>query len=163
MRPNTTPLILSLALALFAASGAIASTKSSIPDVSFRLAAKDVRGDSALVRVKAIVPKGWHIQSNAPLDEFLIPTELKTTGEGLRFGKPLFPKPMLKDFPALGGKVALFEDTVDIVVTARAAKGKMDAKALTNAVAKSSVVLRYQACNDTQCLPPRDVVARFVK
>jgi hypothetical protein len=163
MRLNPTPLKFFLAFTLVAASAAVASSKTPVPEVTYRVSAADVKGDSAIVRVKAVIPKGWHIQSNAPLDEFLIPTELKTTGEGLRFGKASFPKPLLKDFPALGGKVALFEDTVNITVAARAAKGKMDAKAFTNTLAKSSIVLRYQACNDSQCLPPKDVVGKFVK
>jgi hypothetical protein len=160
MRPSVTPLILSLAVVLFPV---LARAKSPVPDVTFRVAAQDARGDSAVARVKAVIPKGWHIQSDAPLDEFLIPTELKASGEGLRFGKPVFPKPLLKDFPALGGKVALFEDTVEILVTARAAKGKADGKTLVAALAKSTIALRYQACNDSQCLPPKEVTAKFVK
>lgn len=148
---------------VMAFSASASSSKSSVPAVTFRVAAQDVKGDSAVVRVRVVIPAGWHIQSNAPLDEFLIPTELKTTGEGLRFGKAVFPAPELKDFPALGGKVALFEDTVDIAVTARAVKGKTDAKALVQAVEKSTIVLRYQACNDSQCLPPKEVAARWMK
>ena len=96
----------------------------------------------------------------------MIPTELNVTGEGLRLGKASFPAPQLQEFPALGGQVALFSDTVDIFVTAyatkasKANKGKQDAKALAAALAKASVALRYQACNDSQCLPPKTVTAR---
>jgi hypothetical protein len=162
MRHLTNPLILALVLG-FNPAFSSGISKSSVPDVTFRVAAKDVKGDSAKVRVRAIVPKGWHIQSNAPLDEFLIPTELKTSGEGVNFGKSVFPKPLMKDFPALGGKVALFEDTIHIVVAAKSAKPKTDAKTLTAALEKSVLVLRYQACNDSQCLPPKEVKATFVR
>jgi hypothetical protein len=113
--------------------------------------------------VRVIIPKGWHIQSDAPLDEFLIPTEVKASAEGLRFGKPAFPKPLLKDFPALGGKVALFEDTVDVRVSVRAVKRKTDSKVLSSALEKAAVALRYQACNDSQCLPPKEIKATFQK
>src|SRR6187402_2393332 len=100
--------VLSLASAVFAATPA--------PTASFRYAPASFKGDSTRMVVKVSIPKGWHIQSNAPLDEFLIPTELKAEGEGLSFGKPGFPKPLLEDFPALGGKVALFAGTIDIKV-----------------------------------------------
>jgi hypothetical protein len=145
------------------ASTHASASKTPIPEVTFQLAAKDVRGDSAVVRVVAVVPKGWHIQSNAPLDDFLIPTELKADGEGLRFGKAAFPKPLIKEFPALGGKVALFEDTIRITVAARGAKGKFEAKEFAKALEKSTIALRYQACNDSQCLPPKTVTAKFVR
>jgi len=140
-----------------------ASSKTPVPEVTYQVAAKDVRGDSAVVRVVAVIPKGWHIQSDKPLDEFLIPTELKTEGEALRFGKPVFPKPLMKEFPALGGKVALFEDTVRITVVARGAPGKSDGKKLAAALEKAAITLRYQACNDSQCLPPKTVSAKFVR
>jgi hypothetical protein len=165
MRRPMNPLIPCLALTLTLAASAVAFTnsKSPVPTVTSSVAAKDLKGDSALVRVRVVIPKGWHIQSNAPLDEFLIPTEIKASGEGVRFGRASFPKPLMKDFPALGGQVALFEDTVHIALTARAARGKLDAKALSAALEKSTLSLRYQACNDSQCLPPKEVAAKWVK
>jgi hypothetical protein len=170
MRQPTTsrPAFFALALLSLIAGAAPtpASSKTPIPEVTFQLAAKDVKGDSAVVRVLAVIPKGWHIQSDKPLDEFLIPTELKAEGEGVRFGKPVFPKPLMKEFPALGGKVALFEDTVRITVVARGAKGKsskLDANGFATALEKSAITLRYQACNDSQCLPPKMVSGRFVR
>jgi hypothetical protein len=153
------------ALAVFAASGlgSAAHAASPVPVVTFKADPGGFKGDSMVVRVRVIIPKGWHIQSDAPLDEFLIPTEVRGMGEGLRFGKPVFPKPLLKDFPALGGKVALFEDTVDVRLPARALKSKTSKKTLGAALEKSAITLRYQACNDSQCLPPKEVKAVFVK
>lgn len=152
-----------LAAAALSALGSFAHAASPVPVVTFRADAAGFKGDSAVVKVRAVIPRGWHIQSDAPLDEFLIPTELKTAAEGLRFGKPVFPKPHVKELPALGGKVALFEDTVDIRVTARAVKKKADPKVLAAALENAAVSLRYQACNDAQCLPPKEVKATFVR
>jgi hypothetical protein len=141
----------------------VAQAASPVPVVTFKADPGGFKGDSTVVRVRVIIPKGWHIQSDAPLDEFLIATEVRGMGEGLRFGKPVFPKPLLKDFPALGGKVALFEDTVDVRLPARALKAKTSKKTLASAIEKSVVTLRYQACNDSQCLPPKEVKATFVR
>ncbi|MCD6024675.1 MAG: putative rane protein [Fibrobacteria bacterium] len=143
------------ALTLFLlASAAFAANPA--PTASFRYSPGAFKGDSTRMLVKVVIPKGWHIQSNAPLDEFLIPTELKAEGEGLGFGKPMFPKPVLEDFPALGGKVALFAGTIEIKVPV----GRKNAKA-GESLEKAKVVLRYQACNDSQCLPPKEITAKY--
>lgn len=154
---------------LLAVSGSLAaphspmSTGSPVPDVTFRVDPSGIRGDSAALQVRVVIPTGWHIQSNAPLDDFLIPTVVTAEREGVRFGTPVFPRPLLKEFPALGGEVALFEDTVEIRVPAwRKGAGK-DPAAAVRLLAGTSVILRYQACDDSQCLPPRTIPARYVK
>jgi len=160
-------LLLTLLTLLTTAAGAgaappsLAPVPGSVPDVTYLVEAAGIRGDSAALRVTVAIPAGWHIQSNAPLDDFLIPTVVTATGEGVRFGAPRFPKPLMKEFPALGGQVALFEDTVVVRVPAwRKGAGK-DPAGTVRALSKSQVTLRYQACNDTQCLPPRTVAARY--
>lgn len=163
MRLSTSSLLLALPIVIFAGAAQTAYAATPVPVVTFRADAKGFKGDSTVARVRVIIPKGWHIQSNAPLDEYLIPTEVKASGEGLCFGKPVFPEPVVKELDALGGKVALFEDTLDIRVTARATKKKTDPKVLAAALENSSVTLRYQACNDSQCLPPKEVKATFAR
>lgn len=163
MRHSHSARILSVLLAVLVTAPVFGASASPVPEVTYRILPRDIRGDSVTVRVRAVIPPGWHIQSNAPLDEFLIPTELKPSGNGLRFGKPVFPPAEIKAFPALGGDVALFSDTIDITVTARAAKGKGGAQAVAAALARAEIALRYQACNDTQCLAPRTVNAKRVK
>jgi hypothetical protein len=140
---------------LLATSLSFAATPA--PTASFRYAPATFKGDSTRLIVKVVIPKGWHIQSNAPLDEFLIPTELKTEGEGLSFGKVVFPKPILEDFPALGGKVALFAGTIEVKVPV----ARKNAKVTQESLESAKVVLRYQACNDSQCLPPKEVTAKY--
>jgi hypothetical protein len=154
---------LSVPLSAFApllASAALAASPLPVPLATYRAEAPGFKGDSATVRVRVVIPKGWHLQSNAPLDDFLIPTELKTSGEGLAFGTPVFPKAKMKDLEALGGKVALFEDTLNIRVPARLGRGVRGGDA-EKALAGAVVSLRYQACNDSQCLPPKVIAAKY--
>ena len=125
------------------------------PKVHFRFDPNGFRGDSTQLIVNVSLPEGWHIQSYAPLDSFLIPTRVHAEGPGLEFGTPIYPKPVEEDFPALGGKVALFQGSFDIRVPVKKASRKTGVAAL-KAV---KVSLRYQACNNTQCLPPREIVA----
>ena len=141
-----------LPLPLFSLALAFAAPQ---PKVAFHFEPDGFKGDSTRLIVHVSLPKGWHIQSNAPLDSFLIPTTVHAEGKDLAFGSPVFPKPVEKDFPALGGKVALFQGDFDIIVPVKRNGRKIKAAAL-KAV---KVRLGYQACNDTQCLPPFTVEA----
>ena len=94
--------------------------------------------------VTATIENGWHINSNKPLDDFVIPTKLSFEGTDLLSAD--YPPHTVRAFTFSGGqKLAVFEGTIQIPFTANlqsgdAIKGK----------------LHYQACNDTVCLPPRD-------
>jgi hypothetical protein len=149
------------AVAALTSSLVVAAPAPTVPVATFRADPAEFRGDSTTLRVRIMIPPGWHIQSDAPLDDFLIPTEVKAAAEGLRFGKPVFPRALTKDLPALGGKVALFEDTIEVRLPV-----KREAKAGTSADAKAmlrnaAVTVRYQSCNDSQCLPPRTIPAKY--
>ncbi len=124
------------------------------PKVTYRFDPEKFRDSSQLV-VHVALPEGWHIQSQAPRDSFLIPTVLKAEGQGLVFEKPVYPRPVEEDFPVLGGKVALFLGEFDIRSAAKRIV-RSDKPAVPDSV---KVTLRYQACNNTQCLPPREVTA----
>ncbi len=126
------------------------------PQVSYHFDPPSFRGDSSQLVVHVVLPPDWHIQSFAPLDSFLIPTVLHAEGQGLVFGQPVYPKPEFEEIPALGGKVALFQGAFDIRTPVKAKGGKPSAAALKTV----KVSLRYQACNNTQCLPPREVAAQ---
>lgn len=137
----------------------LCGTASAAPQTqaTFHFEPEGFKGDSTLLVVHVTMPVGWHIQSNAPLDSFLIPTTVQAEGKDLGFGLAAFPAPIEKDYPALGGKVALFEGEIDIAVPVGRSGPKIKGAALKNVKVK----LRYQACNDTQCLPPTEIDAIF--
>ena len=137
---------------LFAASIAMAGVT---PKVTYHFEPNGFKGDSTRLVVHVRLPAVWHIQSNAPLDSFLIPTTVRAEGKDLAFGTALFPKPVEKEYPALGGKVALFEGEIDIKVPAKRNGTKVKPEVLKTVKVK----LGYQACNDTQCLPPKEIEA----
>ena len=126
-----------------------------VPKVTFHFKPDGFKGDSTSLVVHVSLPDGWHVQSNAPLDSFLIPTTVQPVGTGLSFGRPVFPKAVEKEYPALGGKVALFQGEFDVIVPAKRLNAKVKAAALKTVKVK----LGYQACNDTQCLPPKEIDA----
>lgn len=139
-----------LALGLFPAAAAV-------PDASYRLDPPGFSGDSADLVMRVAIPDDWYIQSNAPLDGFLIPTTVRAKGEGLVFGDPVFPPHVEKDIEILGGKVALFQGDIEIRLPIR----RKNARVSEDALAQSDVFLRYQACDSSQCLAPREVRAVY--
>src|SRR4051794_33170159 len=101
--------------------------------------ATDVKGV-----VNATIENGWHINSNKPLDDFVIPTKLSFDGTDLISAE--YPPHTVRTFTFSGGqKLAVFEGTIQIPFTAKLQSGD---------TIKGK--LHYQACNDTVCLPPRD-------
>ncbi|HEV7486229.1 MAG TPA: cytochrome c biogenesis protein CcdA [Thermoanaerobaculia bacterium] len=94
--------------------------------------------------VTATIESGWHINSNKPLDDFVIPTKLSFDGTELVSAQ--YPQHTVRSFTFSGGqKLAVYEGTIQIPFTAKLQSGD---------TIKGK--LHYQACNDTVCLPPRD-------
>jgi thiol:disulfide interchange protein DsbD len=94
--------------------------------------------------VIATIESGWHINSNKPLDDFVIPTKLSFDGTELVSAE--YPQHTVRSFTFSGGqKLAVYEGTIQIPFAAKLQSGD---------TIKGK--LHYQACNDTVCLPPRD-------
>ena len=94
--------------------------------------------------VTATIQSGWHVNSNKPLDDFVIPTKLSFDDADLVSAE--FPAHTVRSFTFSGDqKLAVFEGTLQIRFAAKLKSGDtMHGK------------LHYQACNDNVCLPPRD-------
>jgi hypothetical protein len=132
------------------------------PAVTFRYL--DVRGDSGThsrsLRVHIEIAPGWHINSDSPLDEFLVPTTVEARADGLRFGKPRFPAPERVHNEALGGEMLLFSGSFEIEIPvdpAPASASKTVPRPAPKAAASPSrtrVTLRYQSCDHATCYPP---------
>lgn len=109
-------------------------------------------GDDVHGVVTAAILSGWHINSVKPLDEFVIATELKLDPATADLVRADFPPHELKDFTFSGGKkLAVYEGKIDIPFEAKLKSGATTIKA----------TLRYQACNDSVCLPPKSVSAEI--
>ncbi len=104
-------------------------------------------GDAVHGVVTATVESGWHINSNKPLDDFVIPTKLNLDNAALVSAE--YPPHTVRAFTFSGGqKLAVFEGTIRIPFAATLKPGA------TSIEGK----LHYQACNDNVCLPPRDAL-----
>lgn len=98
------------------------------------------------------VGEGWHINSNKPLDEYLIATELTLEAQpGFSVLAVAYPEHKVAKFGFSPDPMAVYEGKVVLGFAARA----------DETIAPGDYMLkgtfRYQACNDKMCAPPKDM------
>lgn len=106
-------------------------------------------GKASTVTMHFRVVQGLHINSHTPGDEFLIPTVFSIPeGAGVRLEGASYPPGKFMTLPA-DPKTRLNVYTGDFTIETRlvAAAG--------NHLVRGK--LRYQACDQTQCLPPKTI------
>ncbi len=118
---------------------------------------KAVGKRNAVVQVKipVTVKDGYHVNSNKPAEEYLIPLKLTWTSTGaLEAGEITYPKPLLEKFE--------FNDKPDVPLSVYMGNIELLAKfkVAANAPAGPGVAsgkLKYQACSNKACYPPKSV------
>lgn len=122
---------------------------SSIPPVTVKA------GAEVEVKARVRLSAGYHVNSHTPSDEFLIPLRLTWTAAPLEVRSVEFPKPHMEKYAFSEKPLSVFTGDFDITTRfhapASAPKGQ---KTITGK-------LRYQACSQTACLPPRSVEVSF--
>ncbi len=112
---------------------------------------KTAKGSVAVVTVNASLPAGYHANSNKPTETYLIPLTLKWTGGPLAADSIDYPKGKLEKYS--------FSDKPLSVVTGEftiTTKFKVKPDAATGP-AQETGTLRYQACDNHACYPPKNV------
>lgn len=109
------------------------------------------RGETATVRVQAQLQSGYHVNSNKPNDDYLIPLKLTWKADPLEAVEVVYPKPQTEKADFSAKPLSVFSGNFEIVT-----KFKAPVNA-PNGMAIASGKLRYQACNDRMCLPPKTV------
>jgi thiol:disulfide interchange protein DsbD len=101
----------------------------------------------------AVVLAGFHVNSDKPLDEFLIPLKLTWNSGPLEAKSVSYPKP--EEMELNGQKMVVFTGTVPIetqfLVQKDAPKG----------AATVTGKLKYQACNNQMCFRPSTLDVHF--
>lgn len=149
-----------LALALGASAGATRPATAAVPrddrgvvTVRSAVSVDKLRvGSSAKAAVQLVIASGYHINSRFPSDEFLVGTKLQLDKvPGLTVGGANYPKGSVRKFSFSKSPMSIYEGTVNVIFPITA----------TGALKPGRVVLKgkltYQACNDSQCLPPQTI------
>lgn len=115
------------------------------------------RGTATDLTIEAIVDDGWHINAHQPNQKFLVPTNLTLrVPDGVTTGEVSYPSPGAKTFAFAGDvKLLVYEGLLALHTMVQVpAEFRGDALPI-------EAILRYQACDDTTCLPPTSVTRSF--
>jgi thiol:disulfide interchange protein DsbD len=113
------------------------------------------RGQEVTAPITAELQAGFHVNSNQPADEYLIPLKLTWVKGPLETVQVLYPKPQMEHFAFSQKPVSIFSGKFEIVTKFKTAPAAQPGMALMNGK------LRFQACNDRECLPPKTVDVQF--
>ena len=107
------------------------------------------RGRTVRATVTMDIPGGYHVNSNRPLEKFLIPTTLKVDApDGIRIGPVSYPRAALRKFKFSKNNVSVYEGRAimrfTITIPPGTSTGSKEVK----------LKVRYQSCNDEVCFPP---------
>jgi hypothetical protein len=110
------------------------------------------RGAALQAKIPMVIDPGFHVNSNAPNEQYLIPLKLtwKSTG-ALEAGQIVYPKPTQEKYEFSEKPLSVFTGKFDVLA---------NFKVGANAPAGPGVAvgtLRYQACNDKACFPPKNL------
>jgi len=98
------------------------------------------------------IDSGYHINSNRPLDKFLVGTTFKVEPQaGLSAGRVVYPKPRMQKFSFSEKPMSVYEGQAILKFAIRALPGASPGKHTIQGK------LTIQACNNEQCLRPQTI------
>src|ERR1700735_4908377 len=115
------------------------------------------RAQATMVDLNFRVPPGYHINSNTPKSEFLIPTALKMDlPTDVILGKIQYPAGEDASFPfSPDEKLSVYSGDFTIAVAVHPLHSVVPGKYQMRGV------LRYQACDNAACYPPKNLPVSF--
>lgn len=104
------------------------------------------------IKIPLAVQNGFHVNSNKPLEEYLVPLKLTWSSTGaLQPGAVDYPKPEVEKFEFAEKPLSIYTGKFDLVAHFKVAPNA------TAGPGAASGKLRYQACNDRACFAPKTV------
>jgi hypothetical protein len=115
------------------------------------------RAAQTMVNLNFRVASGFHINSNTPKSEFLIPTALKMDlPTDIVLGKIEYPEGKDLSFPfSPDEKLSVYSGDFTVAVAVHPMHAVTPGKYVMHGV------LRYQACDNAQCFPPKTLPVSF--
>ncbi len=103
------------------------------------------------MKVPVQLRQGYHVNSNAPTETYLIPLKLTWTAAPLEIEGVDFPKPKMEKYDFSEKPLSVFTGDFEIVSRFKVPAGAPPGVHVVGGK------LRYQACSHTECLPPKTV------
>ena len=106
-------------------------------------------GENLQLILKVKIDPEWHINSNKPNEDYLIPSDVSIiSNDGFLLSQKIFPKAKEIKFDFSDIPVSVFEGEFQIPIVVRIPDN------LKEGSYKFEVEFSYQACNNQTCLPP---------
>ena len=113
------------------------------------------RGATVQAKLKVVLQPGYHANSNTPSEDYLIP--LKLTWEKGPLDSPVvaYPKGQMEKYEFSDKPISVYTGNFELVTTFKVAP---------NATVGPTIMagkLRYQACSNKACFPPKTVEVKL--
>jgi thiol:disulfide interchange protein DsbD len=113
---------------------------------------KVVAGSELLLAVEVEIAEIWHINSNSPKDEFLVPTSLSVSGNNfIEWIKVAYPPAKEYKFDFSDNPVLVWEGKFLIPFKVKFSEN------IETRIHPIIITIEYQACNNSACLAPNSV------
>jgi thiol:disulfide interchange protein len=107
------------------------------------------KGKATRATVLLVIPAGLHVNSNRPDSEYAIATTVRASANGARIGAVSYPRGKNRKFQFSENLINVYEGrvlfTFPVTVPAN----------YRGSTVKLDIAVRYQACTDEVCYPPR--------
>ncbi len=107
------------------------------------------RAEPVTAKLHLQLREGYHVNSNKPSDEYMIPLKLSWDTGPLEAREVIFPKPHLEKSEFAEKPLSVFSGEFEIATKLAAKPNAPSGLGILNGK------LRYQACNNKMCLPPK--------
>lgn len=109
------------------------------------------RGATVDAKLTLTLKDGYHTNSNTPSESYLIPFKLTWEDSRVKTVGVTYPKPHMEKYDFANVPLSVFTGSFDVVTKFEVPKGTMDGPGVI------AGKLRYQACTQTTCLPPKTI------
>ena len=111
-------------------------------------------GDTLSFQINVYIKDGFHINSNIPKEDFLIPVTIAVDSQIAVINKITFPKPEELKLRVSSIPVSAYTGNITIPVSIKLVNNIKPGKYGLN------VYLGYQACNDERCFQPQTLIGK---
>jgi DsbC/DsbD-like thiol-disulfide interchange protein len=138
-------------LCAFLAASSLSFAQTSVLFVPKPEAVAAKAGSTVEVKLALQLRQGYHVNSDKPPDPYLIPLRLTWESGPFTSTQVAYPKPDLHKVEFSAAPLPVYSGKFELVTRLKIAANAQPG--LVNVPGK----LRYQACDDRMCLPPRTV------
>jgi hypothetical protein len=140
-----------ISIVVLISEGSIFSQNNNVVDISFSSIQDTTNKNYYTVFINIDIKKGWHLNSNRPLDEYLTPTTVKLKDtSGIMINNIEYPPETITKLQFSDSDLSLYEGMITIKVHLL-----VNDDFLKNNK-KVELDLEYQSCNNQTCLFPTE-------